>query len=80
MAGIRLGCTNFPQVRRPVSSGGVPIYRSGIELLEIDANTTLIIGSGSQNVSTYGGQSVGKNSTKTGGDLPNLVAPAPWPT
>lgn len=80
MVGIRLGCTNFPQVRRPVFSGGVPIYRSTIELLEVDANTTGTLGLESQNMSTYGGRFVGKNSTKTGVDLPNIVVPAHWPT
>ncbi|KAF6236298.1 hypothetical protein HO173_005551 [Letharia columbiana] len=64
-ANIRLGCTDFPRVARP-SFGSV-------ELMEIDANTTLSGGSESQNVSMYGGQSIGNNLTRTNMDLPNIV-------
>lgn len=63
-------------------SATVPNHRSTLQLLEIDANTTLTAASESQNVSTYRGQVIGRNQTKNGVDLPNLVAsaPAPWPT
>ena len=61
-------------------SGTVPFHQGSVELMEIDANTTLSGGSGSQNNSAYRGQSIGNTSTRISVDLPNIVAPAPWPT
>ena len=80
VADIRLGCTNFPQGRRPSFSGTVPIRGGSVELMEVYANTTLIDGSESPNASVYGGQSIGNESTRTNVDLTNIVTPAPWPT
>ena len=57
-----------------------PRHQGIIELLEIDANTTLSGGWESQNTSINGGQSVGNSSTGSDVDLPNAVALAPRPT
>lgn len=79
VADIWSKCTDFPRAGRTSYGGTVPIHAGSIELLEVDANTTLSGGS-YHNMSIYGGQSVGNNSTMTGVNLPNVVAPAPWPT
>ncbi len=67
VADIWLGCTNFP------------IHRGSVELMEIDDNTTLSGGSRFQNVSVFGGQSIGNTSTGTSVGLRNVVDLAPWP-
>lgn len=73
VADIRLGCTDFPRPQRSSYSGTSPINTSGIELLEIDANTTLTGGVPSQNTSVYDGGSVGNDSIRTSVDIPNIA-------
>ena len=75
---VRIGCTNFPRVGRLGYSATAPT--GGVELLEIDANTTLSGGSESTKMFTSGGNSAGKNSTGRNWDLPNGIALTPWPT
>ena len=77
---IRLGCTNFPRNGRSAHDGTIPIHQGSVELLEIDTNTTLIGGSESRNVSSYGGQSIGNSSVGNIVGQSNVVALAPWPT
>ncbi len=60
-------------------SGTIPIHRGSVELMEIDANTTLSGDSRFQNVSVFGGQSGGNTSTGTSVGLRNIVDLAPWP-
>ena len=62
---VRLGCTNFPK------GGTTSGHGNGVELLEIDGNTTLSGGSG---------QSVSNISSGTNVENPNAVVLAPWPS
>ena len=73
-------CTDFPSSHRPTYGGNAPIRPGSVELMEIDANTTLSNVSISQGISDYGGQSAGNISAETGLNIPNMVALAPWPT
>ena len=72
VADIRLGCTDFPRPQRPAHDNS-PINTSGVELLEIDANTTLTGGVRSQNTSVNEGGSVGNDSIRTIVDIPNTA-------
>ena len=72
VADIRLGCTDFPRQQRSSYSATSPINTS-VELLEIDANTTLTGGVRSQNTSVYDGGSVGNDSIRTSVDIPNIA-------
>ncbi len=80
MTDIRLGCTEFPRDRMVQYSGTIPHRTNGVELLEIDANTTLSGAVASQNISVNGGQSSSNRSTRTSVDLPNILAPSILPT
>ena len=73
MADIRLGCTDFPRPQRSSYDGTSPINTSGVELLEINANTTLTGGVRSQNTSVYEGGSVGNDSIRNIVDIPNTA-------
>lgn len=76
---IRLGCTSFPRDRRHQYSDTIPIHPGSVELLEIDANTTLSGGAEQRNISTTStGLSTNDTSSGTFADLSNGIALAPW--
>ena len=76
---VRLGCTSFPRVNSRGYSGTAPSPQGSVELLEIDANTTLSGGSESANMFTNEGQSAGTRSTGNKWVYPNGITLTPWP-
>lgn len=76
---VRLACTSFPRVKSRGYSATAPSREGSVELLEIDANTTLSGGSESANMFTNERQSAGTSSTGTEWVYPTGIALTPWP-